>query len=743
MTASLGAVGATPTDAEAFAEAVRCYAAGQRSDAEKFCDAALAANPDHAGSLHLLGVIAHQSGQVERAVELLTRAAALNDGDPVAQAHLGKALTEAGRMEAARERFERTLELKPDDADAHLELGNVLARLGRVPDALAHFQAAAALRPDNAEAHNNLGFALNTMQRHEEAIDALERALAIVPDYPEARNNLGNALLATGAVADSIACYRAALRLRPDYVNALSNLGNALFQSGRYEDSCAQFERALVLDPQSPTLNNGLGNALQKLGRWREAMACYERALALRPDYADAWTNLAAACNDGHLHDRALACCDKALAIDPGRAEAFNNRGIALTALDCLDQAMDSYAQALALNPRMAMVYANIGSALAERGRVEEALANFDRAIAIEPTRPQFHLSHVLTKRVGEHDPRLATLEALARDAATMPDEARIDLQFALAKAYADVGRHNRAFSELLAGNALKRRHVKYDEAATLGRLERIAQVWSHRVVEGWSGRGHPSARPIFILGMPRSGSTLVEQILASHPSVAAGGEMSHFEDALTAAFGPVDGYLPADEPDEAAIASLGQVAERYLAALAPLAPDAPRITDKMPANFAWAGLIHLALPNARIIHTRRDALDTCLSCFSTLFTAVPYSYDLGELGRYYRAYHRLMAHWRDVLPESAILEVDYENLVADLETQARRIVAYCGLPWDDGCLSFHESRQSIKTASAVQVRQPLYRTSVGRWRDIAPDLLRPLRAALGEADPLAPSPGA
>lgn len=761
------------TEDETFAEAVRQYVAGRRTDAERLCETALIANPDHAGSLHLLGVIAHQSGRLDRAVELLTRAAALSERESAVHNHLGKALAETGRMEVARIHFERALALAPDDtetlynlanalaalqeidpaiaafekalalkpdyADARLNLGSLLARLDRPSEAIGQFEAVIAVQPDSAEAYNNLGFVLNGRGRHHQAIAALERALAIAPDYPEALNNLGNARLATGAVTEAIACYQAALSLRPEYVNAFGNLGNALFQSGRYEEAREQFERARALDPHSPAINSGLGNTLQKLGRWNDAVACYERAVALKPDYADAWTNLAAAYNDQRLHDKALACCDKAIAVDGRRAEAFNNRGIALVALDRFDEAMASYARALAINPNLATAYVNIGSALVERGRIDEAIGQFDRAIAIEPRQPQFHLCHVLTKRVVDGDPRLAALEALARDASAMPGEARVDLHFALAKAYSDVGRRAEAFAELLSGNALKRKRVDYDEAATLGRLERIARAWPREVVEAWRGPGHPSARPVFILGMPRSGSTLVEQILACHPAVRAGGEISAFQDSATAALGTIEDYVPAREPADRRAARLGRIADLYLAALDSVAPDTQLVTDKMPANFALIGLIRLAFPNARIIHTRRNALDTCLSCFSTLFTAVPYSYDLGELGRYYRAYERLMAHWRGVLPESAILDVDYEMLVSDFEAEARRIVAYCGLPWDPACLSFYTSRQPIKTASAVQVRQPLYRTSIGRWRGIDLDLLRPLRAALGKEDYSAP----
>jgi hypothetical protein len=230
------------------------------------------------------------------------------------------------------------------------------------------------------------------------------------------------------------------------------------------------------------------------------------------------------------------------------------------------------------------------------------------------------------------------------------------------------------------------------------------------------AGGGDPSEIPIFILGMPRSGSTLIEQILASHAWVHGAGERMDFPDLL------------ADLGDR----DFRALGAAYAARSGTLAPGAGRVTDKLPGNFLHAGAIHLALPRARIIHSRRDPADTCLSCYTKLFRGEqPFTYDLGELGRYYRAYERLMAHWRVVLPESVFLEVDYEALVADPETQTRRLLAHCGLAWDPACLVFHETRREIRTASAVQVRQPLYGGSVGRWRrhgERLEPLLRELR---------------
>jgi tetratricopeptide (TPR) repeat protein len=736
---------------------------------EELLDGGASAEPDGAEALLRLGTIAWQSGEKGKARELYRRSAELNSPNPNVHNDLGNALAEAGLPDLARREYERALAIEPDGAlfhynfgnllrilgdhesavrayeralsldsgyaDAHAALGNVLAALDRPDEAMNQWRAAIAARPSDAEPYNNLGSVLNGLGRFDEALVNLEKAIALNPSYAHAQNNLGNAYLGCGRIDDSIVRYRAALAIEPDYVNALINLGNALCRLNRAEEARGILERALTLAPNSAPVDNALGNALQKLGRLEEAVVRYDRAIAIQPNYSDAWTNLAAAYNELGRYADALNCSDRAFALGPENAAAHVNRGNALMGLDQFDEAMKSYRRALAIDPAVADAYGNIGSALVEGGSLEEAIRCFDQAIALEPKRPKFLLSHVLVKPVTAEDPRLAMLESLAREAAAMPDAARVELHFGLAKAYADIGRHDASFTELTLGNALKRKDVDYNEAATLAGLDHYAAAWTEEVIRDWKGIGDPSDKPIFILGMPRSGSTLIEQMVASHPAVRAGGETNALRDAAADVFGRLEEFFPASEPASRRAAAMADIARKYLAAMERRAPGARRITDKMPSNFALIGLIPAALPNARIVHTRRNPLDTCLSCFANLFTDVQFSYDLAETGRYYRAYERLMRHWHRVLPESAILDVDYEVFVSDFENQSKRILDHCGLPWDDACLSFHTAKSRVKTASAVQVRRPIYRSSVGRWRAIDPALLAPLRAALGEFD--------
>jgi hypothetical protein len=311
-----------------------------------------------------------------------------------------------------------------------------------------------------------------------------------------------------------------------------------------------------------------------------------------------------------------------------------------------------------------------------------------------------------------------------------MPEQ--VELHFALGQAHADIGSHVRSFYHLIEGNSLRRRSIVYDEARTLGWFDRIRSTFTADLVNGLSGRGNPSPVPIFIVGMMRSGTSLMEQMLACHPDVFGAGELRTLPGLVETlsgtsrdpnAFPELVRSLPGEQ--------FHQLGSDYLAAVTRLTGK-QRITDKLPGNFAFAGLIHMAMPNARIIHMKRDPIDTCLSCFSLLFTENhPYCYDLRELGRYYRAYDAVMGHWRQVLPSRVMLEVHYEDLVGDAENQLRRVLAHCGLEWNDACLDFHDVDRPVRTASAFQVRQPIYRTSIGRWRPYE-KLLRPLIEELG-----------
>ncbi len=313
----------------------------------------------------------------------------------------------------------------------------------------------------------------------------------------------------------------------------------------------------------------------------------------------------------------------------------------------------------------------------------------------------------------------------------------RIFLHFGLGKAYADLGRQD-AFRHLLEANRLQRQRITYDEGATLGLLQRAADAFNADLMNAKAGLGDHSKVPIFIVGMPRSGSTLVEQVLASHPQMFGADEITAFQNVASNLEGPQGRQKWGTSESLASMTGeqLRWVGTQYVRHIRTMAPNAERITNKALGNFLLVGLIHLTLPKARVIHVQRDPIDTCVSCFSKWFVNLHhYAYDLAELGRYYRGYEALMEHWRRVLPKGVMLDVRYENLIDDFEPQARRLVAHCGLDWDPHCLDFHRTERTVKTASAAQVRQPIYRSSVGRWLDFR-EFLQPLLDALGSRAP-------
>jgi Flp pilus assembly protein TadD len=520
-----------------------------------------------------------------------------------------------------------------------------------------------------------------------------------------------------GRLEQAVETYRRAVALAPTDARACSGLATALRELRRFAEADAHYRQALALDPLDAwTLNNAAQSAYRQR-RLDEALALVSQSVAVASGNHETFTLLAAVQLARRDLERAKAACARALELRPGHAEALNLMGRIAYEEGRTDDAIAHYRAALARAPQLAGAYNNLGNALRERGEIDAARAAFNAAIDLEPKLTIAHLNFADLHKFAPGDAYLARMEELAGDSATVSETEQLRLAFALAKAYDDVGDHARAFRHLLLANGLKRQQVSYDEHATLGQFERIRAVFTAELMRRASG-GEGAPVPVLIVGMPRSGTSLVEQMLASHPRVFGAGELP---DLATLAASLRD-HAGAPYPecvaamDEAALLRCG---ENYLAGLRRRAPDAACITDKLPANFAHLGFLCLAVPNARIVHVRRDPLDTCMSCFAKLFAEgqLHFAYDLGELGRYYQAYARLMDHWRAVLPPGAMLDVQYEELVADPEPQARRLLARCGLEWDDACLRFYQTRRPVRTLSAGQVREPLFRGSVGRAR--------------------------
>jgi tetratricopeptide (TPR) repeat protein len=607
-----------------------------------------------------------------------------------------------GARHEAERLYRAVLHAQPSHAGALHRLGAACMQSGRREEAVELLRRARTAVPESPVVHNDLGIALASMLQADEARAAYEQAIALAPNYAEAHNNLGMLCAALGRFTEAVACYHRAIAARPDFAGARNNLGNALVTLWRFEEAIAQFLKAIAAAPNFAEAHSNLATALAALDLYAGAAAHYRQAVTIKPDLAAAHINLGHTLVALNRPEEAIAACRRAIELTPDRGDG----------------------------------YFALGHTLRMLGRLAEARQVLEKGLDLSPARTDLHRALADVKQFTRGDPQLAAMEKLAGEKASLRAPQRIELHFALAKAYADIDEPEQAFAHLVEGNGLKRREVIYNEAVTGEGFRRVEAAFTPELLRQKQGMGDPSAVPIFVFGMPRSGTTLVEQIIASHPSAFGADERMDFSRSAARLVALNGMPLFPDTMGSVTAPQLRALGAAYLAGMRAAAPGAERITDKWTANFVFAGLIHLALPNAKLIHVSRDPLDTCLSCFARLFAGphLSYTYDLCELGRYYRVYEKLMAHWRRVLPQGVMLEVQYEELIAGFEPQARRIVAHCGLAWDERCLAFHATRRPVRSASAAQVRQPLYRNAVGRWRAYA-RMLGPLREALGLDD--------
>ena len=528
--------------------------------------------------------------------------------------------------------------------------------------------------------------------------------------------------------------YRQILQRDSRDVEALRNLGALLYQQRSYGEAVKSFRKAAQCMPDSPEAFRELARALTASNALQSAVLAYQKSLRLASDPQTHY-ELASVLDSLGRRDEAIKHYRRAIDLQPDLAQAHNDLGVLLAKHLESDEALKHFARATELDPGLADAHSNLGSLLVDQGNIQDAVKAFEKAILLDPKHGKYFYHLAKVKSIGRGDPQVALMLELARDADALPDDDRIALHFALGKVYEGWGEQPLAFEHFVKGNRLKREQIAYDQASTLNDLAAIKSFHTPELMEALRGAGEPSELPVFIVGMPRSGSTLVSQILASHHQIHSAGEITYFPDALlslakskhtTGKIKPIHNMLKGPTRD-----SVRELGRRYLKSISELAPGARRVSDKLLENVSRVGLIHLALPKARIIDIRRDRLDNCLACFSELFTGGhSYSYDFEEIANYYRAYEQLMDHWRQLLPAGTILEVKYEDIVENLELQARRMIEFCGLDWDPACLRFYETKRWVRTASAEQVRRPIYQNSVGRAR-LYGDLLAPLKAAL------------
>lgn len=431
--------------------------------------------------------------------------------------------------------------------------------------------------------------------------------------------------------------------------------------------------------------------------------------------------------------EQAIKTYQQVIECDPNVANAQYNLGTIYLDQGQMEEAENAFRQTIKIDPNFAGGYFNLGFILSEIGQLEDARAAFRKVISLVPDAADAHRQLAsITKHVEKDDDIRAMEHLFVKPGLT--DTQRMDLSFGLAKAFEDIKDYPRSFEHLHRGNTLKRQGYSYSTDEQRTYFARIQETWSSALLENFAGAGEQDDTPIFILGMPRSGTTLVEQILASHPDVYGAGELPTLSTIASQNFGSVSEPGYGNSISGANIEKFETVGKDYIEALRKLSENSRFITDKMPHNFLHIGLIKLALPNAKIIHCKRAPMDNCLSIFKTYFpgNVHEYSCDLTELGEYYLLYERLMEHWHTVLP-GFIYDIRYEDLVGDQENQSRALISHCGLDWDDACLEFYKTKRAVRTASVTQVRTPMYNSSVALWKRYEQELA-PLRAIFDEA---------
>ena len=685
------------------------YQAGRLEEAEALAKSITQNFPEHPFGWKALGAVLQKTGRFGESVAPMQSAVRLSPQDAEAHYNLGTTLQELGRLDDAEASHTNAITLEPDYAIAHNNLGNTLRALGRPAEAEARLRQAIALVPDFAEAHYNLGSTLQELRRLDEAEISLRQAALHRPDYAEAHNNLGTTLKELGRLDEAENTHRHAITLKPDYAAAHNNLGVVLKKLGKSAEAEASYRQAVALEPDYAEAHYNLGNTLKELGRLDEAEASFRKAITLRPDYAEAHNNFGVTLKELGRLDEAENSYRHAITLKPDYAAAHNNLGVALKELGRLDEAEVSLGEAIGLKPDFAEAHNNRGVTLRGLGKLTEAEESYRQAIALDPGYAEAHRNLVASKDFSSNDEQFAQMQALYLDP-NISENDRCHICFALARASEDLEAFAAAFRFYEEGNALRKAQLGYHKAYDQKLFEEVKANYPRVHSYSLESDIHDSKHvPIFIVGMPRSGTTLAEHIISSHRLVTGAGELpfaSQFGRAISV------GQTPANDKE------LKTFRGRYLEALQRRSEGKMVVIDKTPNNFQLLGLITAALPEAKIIHVKRDAAAVCWANYTQYFVSnsLKYCYGLDDILHYYELYQDLMEYWHQVLP-NRIYDLDYEVLTQNQEEETRKLIGYLDLVWDDACLSPQNNKRMVSTASATQVRKKVYQGSSELWK--------------------------
>lgn len=705
-------------------EAIAHHQRGELDQAIQLYRQILTSQPDQPDALHLLGVAALQRGQPKQAIELIERAIALEPSQAAYHANLAEAYRAVGQPQRAISCCQIALRLQPVYPECANNFGSLLMQTGQPAEAVKLFQLAVEQRPDFALAHNNLGNACRVVGDIEKSLTHFRRAVELNPQMGFAHGNLGQLLLECDRAQEALQHCREAVRLQPQSAPACNNLGNVFRKLGQFREAKACYAEAMRLAPNLAMVHHNLGDILQQENKADEARKWYEQALQLEPNSARFHTSLANLLLKEHDSVAAEAHLRAAVAHEP----RFLEGRLVLAKLRAdqgrLEEAQTELQTVLRSNPNHPAINCQLGEVLLELNQPQAALACYRTALRANPS------SAMALTQIASHFPAEMSAEdhqTLHRQLAdpALPDTDRVQILFCLAQMCDGRGEYERAAEHLAQANSLEfrgrqQRGESYNGTAHVHFVERLMTLFTPEFFGRVRGLGADSERPIFIVGLPRSGTTLLEQVLASHSRVFGAGELRLAREGFEKLGRGPDGIS-----EERAFAALENadaptlrgLAEDYLGKLQGLNADAARVTDKMPDNYQYLGLLAALFPRARFLHCRRDLRDVAVSCWITQFRQIPWANDAEEIASRFTQYRRLMDHWERVLPVP-VFQVDYEDMVGDLEEVSRRVLDFCDLEWEPACLAFHHNKRPVRTASVTQVRQPIYRRSLARWKN-------------------------
>ena len=626
-------------------------------------------------------------------------------------------LANNGEIEKAVSLCKRTLEKSPKDVNINGLLGAFLLKLNRAEEAEHHLRLTTELAPSFAKPFEDLGVLLLRQGRFEESANTLQNAVRLDPSLESAHFNLGKALAKLGKGKEADAAFEASFALSP--IKKLLAEAAEYHKQGKLEESEALYRKALNDDPGNIDATRMLGLIAAAAGQTDEAKFLLQQVIERAPDFFIAHIDLGNILKDQDHYEEAIACFQRAIAIEPRNPHAQFLLASTLSPAAFTDEALDAYQACLDILPEHPGALLGIGHMLKTVGRQEEGIAAYRKCIDIKPGNGETYWSLANLKTFRFTDEEIAKMEDQVASGKVDNEGSEANFLFALAKAHEDAKDHKKAWDYYQRGNKLQRSLVKYDPVSTEVVNNDLVEAFTKELMDEKRGLGCQDKAPIFILGLPRSGSTLLEQIIASHSMVEGTSELPYIS-RITQSLNRnrADGLSYPGAIRELGTVALEALGEEYLQLSQMHRKEgAPRFIDKMPNNFPSAGFINLILPKAKIIDARRNPLDACFGNFRQLYAkGQPFTYDLTDIGEYYLQYQRMMDHWNTVMP-GQILHVQYEDTVMDLESQVRRILEFLELPWEDACLNYHETDRAVRTASSEQVRQPIYTGAINHWR--------------------------